>query len=154
MNIKDAWAKSTLFVTSTLKKGASYTIMLVFASIIAFQNFSPFNIWFFKSIPGLKTEIKEMNEKISLKEEELKKCIDGNKELTKGIDEQNKYIDKLFDNTIALQDQFNQAAKNLAVQRKQNSSRISAIMNQSTPKTCDEAIQHLINARETLQWPD
>lgn len=154
MNIKDAWAKSTTFVTTSLKKGTSYTIMVVFASIIAFQNFSPFNIWFFKSIPGLKNEIKELNEKIASKEEDIKKCVDGNKQLSEGIDKQNEYIDKLYDNTIALQDQFNKVSKNLAVQRKQNSTKISAILNQSTPKTCDEAIQHLINARETLQWPD
>ncbi len=152
--IKEAFQKSKAFITDAAKKGTKSIIIVALATTIAYQNFFPYNFLWFKSIPGLKNQVEKLKTEIELEKEKTQICTNGNAILSSAIDKQNLYIEKMQDKSIEMQTKFNETNLILLKQRSENQRTITNILNRPTPKTCDEAIQHLLNSRETLKWVD
>jgi len=84
----------------------------------------------------------------------LNKCIEGNKVLEQTINKRNAEVQSWKDVSDKLEDEFQGLKGKLDSFRKETNNKVTSILNAPTPKSCEEAIEHLRAVREQLKWKD
>lgn len=133
-------------VFTALAKVWREVLIIVLVGIVGYQNFSNTRFMFWaQTIPALEAELAES-------QDNLKKCADGNAVLSAAIDKNSARVEEYKILTDELEASIVDLNTVLTTERKINDEEIEKILNAPRPKTCEEAIDYLRDARKDLTW--
>ena len=121
-------------------------LIAVLAAVVGYQNFSDTRFLFWaQTIPALQAELAES-------QNNLRVCGDGNAKLSDAIEKNNVRIEEYKTLTGKLEASIEDLNADLVADRKVNEAEIKKILNAPRPKTCEEAINYLRDAKKELTW--
>lgn len=114
--------------------------------IVWYQNFNETRFLFgAETMPSLEKQLVAAVKAVDV-------CKKGNVTLTKAIDDRNEEVAKWKAISKSLEDDIGALQEDLNAERVKTEAEVEAILKDTTPKTCNEAIDYLRDGRKDLQW--
>lgn len=133
-------------VFTALAKVWREVLIIVLLAIVGYQNFSDTRFLFWaQTIPALEAELADS-------QHNLKVCGDGNARLSEAIEKNSARVEEYKVLTDKLEASIVDLNTILKTERKVNDAEIKKILSAPRPKTCEEAINYLRDARKELTW--
>ena len=133
-------------VFATLAKVWREVLIILLFGIVGYQNFSDTRFLFWaQTIPALEAEL-------IASRADLDTCTKGNARLSSKIEKNNARIEEYKTLTGELEASIADLNTVLVAERKVNDAEIEKILNAPRPKTCEDAINYLRDAKKELTW--
>lgn len=121
--------------------------------IILYQNLSATRFFFWAdTLPALRAENAELKRRIEETERDMLNCAAANDKLTEAIKRQNENISQLGEISDKIDKQFAKIFGEISVIRNNTNKKVDDILDDPTPKTCEEALQYLRDGIKDLKW--
>ena len=133
-------------VLTTLAKVWREVLIILLLAIVLYQNFSGTRFLFWaQTIPALEAEL------IAVRAD-FEECAKGNARLSSKIEKNNARIEEYKTLTGELEASIADLNTVLVAERKVNDAEIEKILSAPRPKTCEDAINYLRDAKKELTW--
>lgn len=103
-------------------------------------------------VKSLKDEIQDKNDEISDLKTANAFCENSKATLSKALEEQNKEIKKWANVGKKSKEEFDKLKKELEEKRRMAETEVQRILQEEKPKSCQEAINYLINGAGEITW--
>jgi len=136
------WKKALEFLMKYWKQ----ILVGAMATVIIYQNVFETRFFFgFETIPSLERRLSES-------QDSLDKAIAGNRALSAAIDDNNDRIAEYEKLANELQGKIATLNSKLEDEREKVAKEVEEILKDTTPKSCEESMQYLRDAKEDLKW--
>ena len=133
-------------VFAALAKVWREVLIILLLGIVGYQNFSDTRFLFWaQTIPALEAELADS-------QENLKTCGNANATLSTKIEKNNARIEEYKTLTGKLEASIADLNTVLVKEQKDNDAEIKKILSAPRPKTCEDAINYLRDAKKELTW--
>jgi predicted transcriptional regulator len=116
------------------------------AAVIVYQNVFETRFFF-----GAET-IPSLEQRLDSAKNELDKAIEANRNLSAAIDDNNKRIEEYEKLSEDLKGKVAELTSDLNEEREKTNKQVEDILKDKTPKSCEESIQYLRDAKDDLKW--
>lgn len=101
---------------------------------------------------GMRSEISELKEKLTLRETQLQQTTENFGKLSAAISEQNQMISRAAEAAEAASMTSQVLGDEIEQKTRESEDAVNKILRSVKPKSCDEALNYLISGVEDLKW--